>query len=85
MHELSFFLEKFKNLGLEEARIKQAVIDVIKETTGKEVSAKALSFDAGTMTVRVQAHPVVKSELYIHREKIQNALTERGAKIKNVR
>lgn len=73
MEQISFFLEKFKSLGLEGALSKQVFIETVEKVLAIKLSSDSVELRQGTFFVK--AHPTLKSELYLKREII---LTELG-------
>lgn len=73
MEQISFFLEKFKTLGLENVAIKQAFIEQIKSVFHTTLASNDVTVKDGTVYVR--AHPTLKSELYIKRELLLTKLS----------
>lgn len=68
MKEISFFLEKFKTLGLDSALIKRAFVETVEKLL--HVALKPSDVEVRGETVYVKAHPILKSELFIKREEI---------------
>lgn len=84
MNQISFFLEKFKNIELQGVLVREALILAVKEECGILLPESAVSLKNGTLIVR--AHPAAKSELFMKKERIL-ARVERilGKKIHNLR
>lgn len=68
MEQISFFLEKFKSLGLEGALSKQVFIETVEKVLAVKLSSDSVEFRQDTFFVK--AHPSLKSELYLKRETI---------------
>lgn len=68
MEQISFFLEKFKTLGLEGALSKQVFIEAVEKVLAVRLPADSVELRQDTFFVK--AHPTLKSELYLKRETI---------------
>ncbi|KKT45122.1 MAG: hypothetical protein UW34_C0005G0008 [Parcubacteria group bacterium GW2011_GWA2_44_15] len=68
MKEISFFLEKFKSLGLEGALSKQVFIETVEKILSVKLPPSSVELRQETFFVK--AHPTLKSELYLKREAI---------------
>lgn len=68
MEQISFFLEKFKNLGLASEAVKRAFIETVEKTTGASLPPGSVAVKDDTIFVK--ARPALKSELFIKREQI---------------
>lgn len=66
MQQISFFLEKFKTLGLEPVLIKKIFIDNVAKHLHTELPIKCITLKDNT--IYITAHPVLKSELYLNKE-----------------
>jgi len=84
MEQISFFLAKFKNLGLDDALAREAFIEIINKTLGVKLDQKSVRLKDGTFFV--SAHPGIKSELFLKREKILESLSKTlGEKKRSIR
>ena len=72
MEQISFFLAKFKNLGLQEAETKHAFVIAVEHAVGVALPLESITISNGTFFVT--AHPALKSELYIKRTAILQEL-----------
>lgn len=68
MEKISFFLEKFKTLGLEGVLSKQVFIETVEKVLGTKLVPSSVEFRQDTFFVR--AEPALKSELYLKRQTI---------------
>ncbi|MDO8482978.1 MAG: hypothetical protein Q7S86_04135 [bacterium] len=66
MEQISFFLEKFRTLGLEGALSKQVFIEAVEKVLAFKLSSDSVELRQDTFFVK--AHPTFKSELYLKRE-----------------
>jgi hypothetical protein len=72
MEQISFFLAKFKNLGLGDAVAKAAFTEVVEKVLGVKLGPESVKLKDGTFFV--SADSVVKSELFLKRSKILTEL-----------
>jgi hypothetical protein len=68
MFNISAYLDKFKNLGLKERLIKEAVSSSIKEVLGFDLDIKNISFKNGEVIFKVS--PAIKNAIFIKKEAI---------------
>lgn len=66
MEQISFFLERFKTLGLDSSLVKEAFIETVRKNLKITLSKEDVEVRDGT--VYVKAHPALKSELRIKRQ-----------------
>ncbi len=66
MEQISFFLEKFKTLGLESTLVKEVFIGEVEKILHAKLNAEDVKIRDGVLYVK--AHPALKSELYMKRE-----------------
>ncbi|MDO8590633.1 MAG: hypothetical protein Q7R65_01500 [bacterium] len=66
MEQISFFLEKFKTLGLDSALIKKVFIEEVEKILNTKISSDDIKIKEGILYVK--AHPALKSELFIKRQ-----------------
>lgn len=74
MQQISFFLERFKKLGLDKNLSVSIFINVVGSVIKTKLPAESVSFKDGTFFVR--AHPTLKSELFLKKEKILTELSK---------
>lgn len=74
MQQISFFLERFKKLGLDKDLSVPIFIDVVARVVKTKLPNEAVTFKDGTFFVH--AHPTLKSELFLKKEKILNELSK---------
>ncbi|MCR4311178.1 MAG: hypothetical protein NUV54_01235 [Candidatus Taylorbacteria bacterium] len=74
MEQISFFLERFKTLGLDREFSVQAFVSAALKIAKVSVPPDMVTFKDGTFFVRV--HPAIKSELYIKRPALLAELSE---------
>ena len=73
MEQISFFLEKFKTLGLDSALMKQIFIETVQKNLKTTLSKEDIEIRDGT--VYVKAHPALKSELRIKQQALLEELS----------
>lgn len=73
MEQLSFFLEKFKTLGLESALVKKAFAEAARKVVGAEVPPEAVDLRSGVIYVR-KISPMLRSELFLKRQELKEEL-----------
>lgn len=84
MFNVSLYLEKFKSLGLAESTAKDALISVLQKCVGVEIEKKDVQYKNGAF--RIQAEPIVKSQIYIKKNEILESVSKELNKIvKDVR
>jgi len=66
MQQISFFLEKFKTLGMDSILTKKVFTDTVEKILNTKLPSDTIRIKDGTIFVK--AHPSLKSELYIKRE-----------------
>lgn len=66
MEQISFFLEKFKTLGLESTRAKEVFIEQAAKILSARISPQDIKIKDGILYVK--ACPALKSELYLKRK-----------------
>jgi len=80
MQQVSFFLEKFKSLGLENALSKQVFIEVVERVLRVKLLSESVELRQDTFFVK--APPTLKSELYVKHEVILAELAKTlGSKV----
>ncbi len=68
MFNISSFLERYKNIGIKEFLAKEALIKVIKDTTGASLQPKDVVIKHGV--VRITSSPAFKSMLFTKKVRI---------------
>ena len=68
MEQISFFLEKFKSLGLGDIAAKTALVESVEKILKVKIPVSSVTLRNGIFFV--SAHPALKSELYLGREAI---------------
>jgi hypothetical protein len=68
MEQISFFLAKFKTLGLADALAKEVFIEIVEKILGIKLESRCVKLKNETFFVT--AGPGIKSELFLKREKI---------------
>ena len=75
MEQISFFLGKFKDVGLSSILIKQAFVVATEHIVKVTVPVGDISLREGTL--HIKGHPALKSELYLKRELILAEVAKR--------
>jgi hypothetical protein len=83
MRSISDFLSKFARLAKDSAQKLETINRIIKENAGVDVPVSALKQNKSTLFISV--HPLIKSEVFMHKEKILNALKEQKIIISDIR
>ena len=85
MEQISFFLEKFKSLGLTASEAKRIFLDAVKIILSIELPVGDITYKDGTMYVK--AEPAIKSELFLKQRIILRELAKNlgPIKIRNIR
>jgi len=73
MEQISFFLERFKTLGLDSSLLKQVFIDTVRKNLNVTLLKEDVQVRDGVVSVK--AHPALKSELRIKRKDILEELS----------
>ena len=74
---LSFF-DKFKKITLPDESIRKTTSTVLKEIVGVDINISQISVEGGNL--RIKNNPLVKSEIFLHKEQILQALKDRFGK-----
>ncbi|KKT45266.1 MAG: hypothetical protein UW34_C0001G0025 [Parcubacteria group bacterium GW2011_GWA2_44_15] len=74
MEKISFFLEKFKTLGLEPALVKIAFIEKVERILHAKLNPENIKIKDGVLYIK--AHPTLKSELYMKRRLFVDELSK---------
>ena len=80
MEKLGKFLQKFKSLGLTEHRIKDSLIQIIKNKIDFSLSRKEIDVKNGKITVRVSGP--IKTEIVLRRQEILTELKKEVEELK---
>lgn len=75
MNCISNFLQKFLALEKNNHEKLLAISDTIRQETGLELSKENLEIKGETLKINVS--PVVRNEIFMHREKIESLLKDR--------
>lgn len=82
MNNLGNFLDKFKNLLGSSKFQKDAVISIIKSISG--ISLEEKDVEIKNHVVRIKASPAVRSEIFMHKQKIIDELKKVKVFVKNL-
>lgn len=66
MEKISFFLEKFKSLGLETVAVKGVFIEQVEKILHIKLSPEDITIKDDVLFIK--AHPALKSELYLKKK-----------------
>ena len=85
MNNISIYLERFKSVGLKDVMLKKTVVEILKKNFQIEVEQKDISIKDGTITIKTS--PILKSEIFINREKIKSAILAQlgSSNLENIR
>ena len=78
MFNIAQYLEKFKNIGLGERLLKEAIKTSVKEVLGFDLDDKAISVRNGEAVFRVS--PAMKNAIFIKKTQILKRMAENGVK-----
>lgn len=76
LSSITSFLEKYRTKLSQEDDKQNAIVEALLSVAHVQVTSAMISVDRGTLTVN--ASPVIKNELFMHKEKILVAIRERG-------
>ena len=76
MFNIASYLEKFKNLGLGERLLKEAIRTSVKEVMKVDLDAKDISIKNGEVVFKVS--PAVKNAIYMKKAAILKRMAENG-------
>jgi hypothetical protein len=76
MFNISLFLEKFKNLGLAERLLKEAIRSSVKEVMKFDLDSKDILIKNGEVIFKVS--PAMKNAIYIKKAAILKKMEENG-------
>ncbi|MES2087941.1 MAG: hypothetical protein V4467_03020 [Patescibacteria group bacterium] len=74
MEKISFFLEKFKTLGLGDILTKRLFAEQVEKVLNIKLNKDDVSLRDGV--IYVKAHPVLKSELYMKKQLVIDELSK---------
>ncbi|MEK7574816.1 MAG: hypothetical protein AAB511_01135 [Patescibacteria group bacterium] len=74
MQQITFFLEKFKSLGLETVAVKTVFVETVEKILNTKLPLESVTLKDGVISVK--AHPVLKSELYMKRSILVSELSK---------
>jgi len=72
MDNISFFLEKYANLGYKENKIKEIVANTVKEICLVELKKEQIKIQNNNIKIEIVGPE--KSEIFINKEKILNKI-----------
>ncbi len=78
MFNIAQYLEKFRNLGLGERRIKEAIKTSVKEVLNFDLETKDILVKNGEVIFKVS--PAMKNSIFIKKEAILKRMEENGVK-----
>lgn len=73
MEQISLYLEKFKNLEVKGDKLKQSVIDVLKEEVGVELNKKDILI-LKNGTIKILKIGPEKSVVFLNKKKIEEKI-----------
>lgn len=76
MENIESFLKRFKKIVSSNEDSQKVIIGVIKNLLG--VDLKEENFDIKNGVLYIRAKPIIKNEIYFHKEKILKTLQEKG-------
>ncbi len=76
MLNISNFFEKFKKLHQNNANIRNSVVGVVKEVINIEIKTSQIEFRQDK--IYIKAAPIIKSELLMNKDKIEEKLSLLG-------
>lgn len=74
MEQISFFLEKFKTLGLGDIATKRVFAEQVEKVLHIKLNSTDITLRDGVLYVK--AHPVLKSELYMKKKLVIDELSK---------
>jgi len=74
MNNISGFLQKFLALDKNNKVKLSLILDVIKNKTGLLIQTENLELKDETL--KIKTNPVIRNEIFIHKEEIESALKE---------
>ncbi|MFA6797407.1 MAG: hypothetical protein WCR40_01740 [Candidatus Paceibacterota bacterium] len=83
MFDIAKYLEKFKVISCSRDFIRNSLAEVIKNICYIEIDPKKI--DVKNYVARINEKPIVKSEIFLKKEKILKSLSEEvGGKVKDI-
>ena len=83
MQGLSFYLNKYKDIGLKERQIEESLIKSIKDICNIEISKENIKISQNSINLNIKG--IEKNEIFISKneiqEKFQESLNELGYKL----
>ncbi len=79
MFNISSFLEKFKNIGVEELLFKEAIISSINDKVKVSITSKDIVFKNSIVTIKTS--PMVKSEIFMKKNILLSELKRRQPQV----
>ncbi|MEI6528391.1 MAG: hypothetical protein WCO10_01825 [bacterium] len=84
MFNISLYLNKFKNIGQDERRLKEVIVATIKELVGVDIGYENVTVKKGEAVIAVS--PAYKNAIYIKKEKILKSVSDQlGRGVGNIR
>jgi hypothetical protein len=74
MESISLFLDRFSNIQPPNQAVIRSVVSAIKDILSVEIEESCISVRGNT--VHLQVHPVLKSELHIHRDAVTKKISQ---------
>lgn len=75
MNDISFYLKKYSNVGLESKTIKESVISSIKEICNIDIEYENIKINNKNLVINVLGPE--KTEIFINKEKIQENIIKK--------
>lgn len=83
MFDIAKYLEKFKVMSCSRDFLRNSLADSIKQVCHIEIDPKKIDIKAGL--ARINERPIVKSEIFLKKDKILKSLSEEvGEKVKDI-
>ncbi len=82
MHRVGTLLARYAHLEAPESAVRNAVILFCKECVGVEVEPYEVQYR--NKTVRILAHPTIRSEVLLRKGELVRFLKERGVRVEAV-
>jgi len=79
MFNISSFLEKFKNIGVEELLFKEAIISSINDKVKVSITSKDIVFKNSIVTIK--SNPMVKSEIFMKKNLLLAEIKRRSPQV----
>lgn len=81
MFNISNYLDKFKNLGQDEKKLKEIIISSVKEVVGIEIQAKNIKMKNGEIVLTIS--PGIKNAVFIKKATLLSKIKEKTDKVVN--